>query len=254
MLRSFKVPAFLLLSLFAAACGDSGTTPPGTARFAGATADERANALFIADGMSTVTARSMVDLTDDDAHFWKCPSRAVDGDTAIYDAGEGCSTHDGDAYKGRVTAVNALVGMPNGPFHDPTKPGEIVFEAFERGPIDAPVAVDGTIRQTGLGADGRQRVETHLSMNMGSEAEIDLTIDCDGPPEVRHCTVAADSAAEIAGVGSFAIRGDLTFRYPGLDGWLEMEGVDLMRVEFKADEPCGLVTIDGMPDGELCTH
>ena len=255
MIRYLKGPAFLLLSLLGAACGDAQpSTPPGTARFAEATTDERESAVSIGVGMGAATAFSTVALTEIDARFQECPVRTVDGAAIVYDAGEGCTTQDGTRYAGRLTAVNTPVLTPDGFDYDPTKPSELVFDAFERGTVDAPFAIDGTVRLTGVSVGGKQRVETHLSMDLGSEIDIELIMDCDGAPEARRCEIATGSAAAIAGLGTFVARGELTKSPEGFDGWLELEGADRMRVEFQAGQACSPITIDGLEGGELCSQ
>jgi hypothetical protein len=239
------------LILFTIACAENDPPqppePPGTARFAQATDEQRTLAIMGATGEGSALAFATLFMTELDALQEDCPVRAVDGSVVTYDAGDGCVTSAGATYVGRLIATNAptFFGQPE---YDPARPTTVLFDSFSQSDADGKLVFDGTISQSAPDAAGRIRTETELTFDLGFALTLDLAMDCLD----TACTIAEGSNGAVDGVGTFAIRGELAAKPLGLDGWVELEGEDLMRVEFVEGEACSPVTVDDATVAEVC--
>ena len=260
----------LLAALALAACG--GTEPPsnnppdstpdggeqqpppkkpkGSAQFADWTADERKAALSMASGEGAALAFTHLFLADVDAEFGTCPVRTISEAGLIeYSAGEGCVTNAQVAYAGSITGENLHRLDETG--YDSTKPTRATFNGFSRDDGQQALWMDGSIVQSAV-VEGAYALELGLTLGTAPSVTIEESIECTTAADHTTCTVAEGARSQLSNRGTFVVRGTLETWPDGYSGWLELEGKDVLRVEFSRGVLCSPVTIDGKPAGEIC--
>jgi hypothetical protein len=252
--RISRLACTTLFAITLAACGD-GSPPggaPGTARFAAASHDTRVAALSLASGEQAVQVVAVVFVVGLDALFHGCPAWSEQGGGILYDAGAGCTTPDGTAYEGQIHAVN-LPSAWDDEGDEPAGPMSIELTAFRRQADGDLFAAAGTITQSVPDAAGAYRFEARLRLGVVDGAGLELVMDCAPADDATTCSLVDGSGGELAGLGTFAIRGALaTGDEEAPVGWIELEGADVLRLELVGGAECHPMTVDGAPAGELC--
>lgn len=253
----------LLLSL--AACPAPVKEPTETetgARFADATDAERGAAFQAALGFGAVWA-TLIQMqadgdarsVDEDNNLSGCPSYEVlveEPFTVRYEA-DACTGPSGATWDGVLEAENPLTWEDT--MGEPAGAMRIVAEQFSM--QDGPMALtfDGTWSQTdtAIGADSTASYDLvagigpHIMTLVGDMA---ITWE-DG---VTHTTCVDGLRGAVEGLGDFDVSCDMIdFGSEDGVGFVEMKGVDTLRVELTPDaEGCLPTWIDGVASEPLC--
>ena len=224
--------------------------PGPTARFADWTAEERELAIAIGGGDGATMAMFSLLIADLDSQFGECPQRVLADDAFTYSAGSGCVTERGVTWAGEASATNAPRVEQDQIVHDPSLPTRAEFRRFQLTDAQSSDFFDGTYVQTPT-ADGYTK-EMDLTFGTTPAASMVGAFTCVTVEDHTQCTINEGARGEVAGKGTFLVRGQLQTFSDGFGGWLELQGQDVMRIEAAPDRPCSPITIDGVAAGELC--
>lgn len=251
--------SFSLVFLALAACAES-EAPLPLADFAHATDAERVAALQTATGFGAVWSTFALeaadaDVTDADGELTHCPSREVVSrrpHTERYEA-DVCFAPSGYAYAGTIEIENpsrrpGLVPTLAGPM-------SVFADKFTLYDGESPLVFDGTWSrsETAPGADavisydfdaiadthrGHLVGDMHLGWKFG----------------VTHTTCDVGLRGSVQELGAFAVTCDvMDIGSPTRSGFVELHGLDTLRVDLTADQNgCMATWIDGEPSEPLC--
>jgi hypothetical protein len=224
------------------------------ASFAEMTPAQRERAVHLAHGGDAVAAFSEVRsaLRDSVDSLGQCPQREVDGDTVTLTA-DGCLAPSGWSYAGRVVARNVPVwDDPDGRDWDVAADQDLEIEltSFVRSMAEGATPIDGTVWQSHAIPSGAYQMRAELEYAT-SDGEVRLWWGASSANGRR--TIGVGAVAALPEHGKFTIAGEFCEASGSACGWIELAGVDTLRLDYDAIEyGCAPYTIDGGSAAVFC--